>query len=63
MRYDCIVDAITSVDCQRTVKVGGKVTKFCEGVIYRGKFEVTIFRNSIEKLFILSLKAKDEKKR
>ena len=61
MRNGYIIDTLTSVDIQEIVKIGGKVVKNYEGVIYRENFEVSPFRKVIEKLFALRQKYKDEK--
>ena len=51
MRNGYIIDTLTSVDIQEIVKIGGKVIKIYEGVIYRENFKVSPFRNVIDKLF------------
>ena len=51
-----IIDTLTSVDIQEIVKIGAKVTEIYEGVIYREKFEVSPFREVIDKLFALGQK-------
>ena len=61
MRNGYIVDTLTSVDIQKTVKIGGKVVEIYEGVIYRENFKVSPFRKGIEELFALRQKYKDEK--
>ena len=55
-----IIDTLTSVDIQETVKTGGKVIEVYEGVIYRGNFKISPFRKVIEKLFALGQKYKNE---
>ena len=45
-----IIDTITSVDFQEIVKTGGKVFEYYEGVSYREKFKISLFRKVIEKL-------------
>ena len=62
MRNGYIIDTLTSVDIQKTVKIGGKVIEIYEGVIYREKFKVSPFRKVFEKIFALGQKYKDEKK-
>ena len=57
MRNGYIIDYLTSVDIQESVKIGGKVR---EGVIYRENFKVSPFRKVIDKLFALRQKYKDE---
>ena len=54
------VDTLTSVDVQEIVKNGGKVIEIYEGVIYREHFEVSPFKNVVDKLFELRQKYKDE---
>ena len=51
MRNGYIIDALTSVDIQEIVKIGGQVIEIYEGVIYRENFKVSPFRRVIEKLF------------
>ena len=46
MRYGYIIDTLTSVDIQEVVKIGRKVIEIYEGVIYREKFEITLFRKT-----------------
>ena len=60
MRNGYIVDVLTSVDIQETVKIGGKVIEISEGVIYRESFKVSPFKKVIDKLFELRQKYKDE---
>ena len=60
MRNGYIIDYLTSVDIQEIVKIGGKVIKIYEGVIYRENFKISPFRKVIEKLFALRQKYKDE---
>ena len=61
MRNGYIIDTLTSVDIQEMVKIGGKVIKICEGVVYRKNFKILPFRKVIEKLFAFGQKYKDEK--
>ena len=51
---------LTSVDICEIVKIGGKVIKIYEGVVYRENFKISPFRKVIEKLFALRQKHKDE---
>ena len=51
---------MTSVDIQEIVKIGGIVIEVYEGVIYREKFAVNLFRKIIDKLFALRQKYMDE---
>ena len=60
MRNGYIVDYLTSVDIQEIAKIGAKVIKIYEGVIYRENFKVSLFRKFIDKLFALRQKYKDE---
>ena len=60
MRNGYIIDILTSVDIQEIVKIGGKVIKIYEGVIYRENFKVSPFRKVIDILFTLRQKYKDE---
>ena len=53
MRNGYIIDILTSVDIQEIVKIGGKVIKIYEGVIYRENFKVSPFKKVIDKLFAL----------
>ena len=49
MRNGYIIDALTSVDIQEIVKIGGKVIENYEGVIYKQNFKVSPFRKVIDK--------------
>ena len=60
MRNGYIIDYLTSVDFQETVKIGVKVVEIYEGVIYRDNFKVSPFRKVIDKLFAFRQKYKDE---
>ena len=60
MRNGYIIDTLTSVDIQEIVKIGGKVIEINKGVLYRETFNVSPFRNVIDKLFALRQKYKDE---
>ena len=60
MRNGYIIDTLTSVDIQEIVKIGGKVIKIYEGVIYRENFKVSPFRKVIDILFTLRQKYKDK---
>ena len=60
MRNSFIVDTLTSVDIQGIVKNGGKVNEIHEGVIYWEDFKISPLRKSIEKMFALRQKYKDE---
>ena len=61
MRNGYIIDTLTSADIQKIVKIGGKVIKINEGVIYRENFEVSPFRKFIEKLVVSRQIYKDKK--
>ena len=60
MRNGYIIDTLTSVNIQETVKIGGKVIEIYEGVFYRENFKVSPFRKFIDKLFALRQKFKEE---
>ena len=60
MRNGYIVDALTSIDIQEIVKIGGKVIEIYDGVFYRENFKVSPFKEVIDKLFELRRKYKDE---
>ena len=60
MRNGYIVDVLTSVDNQETVKIEGKVTEIYEAVIYRETFKVSPYKKVIDKLSELRQKNKDE---
>ena len=60
MRNGYIIDTLTSVDIQETVKIGGKVIQIYEGVIYRESFKVIPFRKVIGEFFALRQKYKDK---
>ena len=60
MRIGYIIDTLTSVGIQEVVEEGEKMIKIYEGVIYRKRFEVNIFRTVIETIFLFALKYKDE---
>ena len=60
MRNGHIIDVLTSVDICEIVKIGGKVIRIYEGVLYRENFKVSPFRKVIEQLFSLRQKYKDE---
>ena len=61
MRNGYIIDTLTSVDIQEIVKIGGKILRIYEGVIYRENFKVSPSRKGKENLFALRRKHKDEK--
>ena len=60
MRNGYIVDALTSVDIEENVKIGGKVIRFYEGVVYGENFKISPFRKIIKKLFASTQKHKHE---
>ena len=60
MRNGYIVDTFKSLDIQEIVKIGGKIMKIYEGVIYRQNFKIRPFRKVIDKLFALRQKYKKE---
>ena len=49
MRNGYITQVLTSFDIQEIVKIGGKVIKIYEGVIYRENFKVSPFRKVRDK--------------
>ena len=49
---------LSSVDMQEIVKIGRKVIRTFEGVVYREKFKVSLFRKIIEKLFSVGQRIK-----
>ena len=53
MRNGYITQALTSVDIQEIVKIGGKVIEIYEGVINRENYKVSPFKKVIDKLFEL----------
>ena len=55
MQNGYVIDTLTSVDIQESVKIGGKVID-----IYRENFKVCPFRKVIDKLFASRQKYKDE---
>ena len=57
-----IVQYLTSFDIQEIVKIGGKLIRIYEGVVYGENFKVTPFRKVIDKLFELRQKHKAENK-
>ena len=61
MKNRYIIGSLTSVDSQEIVKIGGKVIRIYEGVIYRENFKISPIRKDLEKLFALRQKDKDEK--
>ena len=44
MRKGYIIDTLTSVDIQENVKIGGKVNKNYEGVIFRENFKILPYK-------------------
>ena len=61
MRNVYQIDTLTSVDIQGIVKIEGKVVEIFEGVISRESFNVSFFRDVVDKLFALRQKSKHEK--
>ena len=55
-----IVDVLTSVDLQKTVKIDREVIEIYEGVFYREHFKVSPFKKVINEIFELRQKFKDE---
>ena len=60
IRKSYIIDTLTSVDTEESVKFGGKVIRIYEGVIYRENFKKSTFRKVLDKLFALRQNYKDE---
>ena len=60
-RNGFIVDTLTSVDFCESVKMGEKVIRIYEGVIYQENFMISPFRKVTEKIITLRQKNKDEK--
>ena len=60
MRKGYILDHLTSIDIQETIKNGGKVIEIYESVIYRKRFSVSPFRKVFDKLFALRQKNEDK---
>ena len=60
MRNGYITQALTSVDIQEIVRIGGRVIEIYEGVIFREKFKINSIEKVITKLFALSQKYKEE---
>ena len=44
MRNGYIIDTLTSVDIQEIIKIGGKLIKVHEGVIYKENFKISPFK-------------------
>ena len=44
MRNEYVIDTLTTVDVQEIVKIGGKIFKVFEGVIYTEDFQKSPFR-------------------
>ena len=60
MRNGYVIQVLTSVDIQASVKIGGKVSQIYEGVIYRENFKKSPFEKTIDELFALRKKYKNE---
>ena len=50
MRNDYVIDTLTIVHVQETVKIGGKVIETYEGVFYRKMFKISPFGKVVEKI-------------
>ena len=61
MRNGYTIDTLTSIDICEIVEIDGKVMEINEGVFFRGNFRISPFTKSVEKLFALRQKHKDEK--
>ena len=53
MRKGYNIDTLTSVDICETVKIGGRVIEFYEGVIHKENFMESPFEKVIEIIFSL----------
>ena len=60
MRNGYIIQTLTSVDIQELVKIGGKVFKIYEGVIYQNNFKSSPFEKVNDERFALRQKYKDD---
>ena len=60
MRNGYITQVLTSVVIQEIVKIGAKIIKIYEGVLYREKYKVSPFKKVIDKLLELRQKYKEE---
>ena len=60
MAIGSIIDTLSLVDICEIVKMGGKVIRIYEGVIYREIFKISPFGKGIEKIFTLKQNYKDE---
>ena len=60
MRNGYITQIMTSVDIQEIVKIGGKVIRIYEGVIYRENYKISPFKKVIEKFFEIRQKYTEE---
>ena len=60
MRNGYIIHYLTSVDFQESLKIGEKVVEVYESVFYRANFKISPFKKTIDKLFELRQKYKDE---
>ena len=56
MRNGYITQVLTSVDIQEIAKIGGKVIRNHEGVIFREIYKVSPFKKVMDKLFELQQK-------
>ena len=61
MRNGYVIDTLTSVDIQKIVEIGGKVTEFYEAVLYRENSKVSPFRKVIDEVFAFRQKYKKER--
>ena len=60
MRNGYIINALTLVDIQGIVKIGGKVFQIFEAVFSKENFKISPFKKVIEKLFAPRSTYKDE---
>ena len=61
MRNGYLTQVLTSVDIQEIVKNGGKRIQIYEAVVYREIFKVSPFEKTIDELFALRQKYKNER--
>ena len=61
MKNGYIIDKLTNVDIHEIVKIGGKVIRIYEGVIYVENFRISPLRKVLVKVFALRQKYQDEK--
>ena len=60
MKNEYIIDTLLSVDICGIIKMDGKIIKIYESVICRENFKISPFRKTVDNLFTLGQKYKDE---